>query len=223
MGNICCNLVRFGNIIFSLLFPGQKMEAILFAVRTKYSDVTHISTEELASWLGSQNSTVSSGSASEISEMVPESQGIARSREPNELKHQDNIILLDVREEDEYKVSHLEKARRIRDDLSAEEVEELLKEILKPFNEKEPEEELKIVCYCSLGYRSSDLARKLKTQVNNVKPTTPVQVFNLEGSIFKWANEGRKLVDNYGNDTTYVHPYNMVFGMTLKKCLHKYK
>ncbi|XP_037789669.1 uncharacterized protein LOC119585112 [Penaeus monodon] len=202
------------------------MEAILLAVRTKYKDVTHISTEKLASWLDSQDYAVSSGLANDLSStdgMVPELQGETRDREAKGLLDQGNIILLDVREEDEYKVSHLEKARRIRDDLNSEEVEELVKEILKPFNEKEPEEVLKIVSYCSLGYRSSDLARKLKTQIDNMKPSTAVQVFNLEGSIFKWANEGRKLVDNHGNDTTYVHPYNMVFGLTLKKCLHKYK
>ncbi|XP_063605469.1 uncharacterized protein LOC134780596 [Penaeus indicus] len=202
------------------------MEAILFAVRTKYKDVTHISTEELASWLDPQDNAVSAGLSSDLSNtdgMVPESQGGARDQEAKELLDQGNIILLDVREEDEYNVSHLENARRVRDSLNAEEVEELLKEVLKPFNEKEPEEVLKIVCYCSLGYRSSDLARKLKTQIDKVKPSTSLQIFNLEGSIFKWANEGRKLVDNYGNDTTYVHPYNMVFGMTLKKCLHKYK
>ncbi|XP_042876449.1 uncharacterized protein LOC122256056 [Penaeus japonicus] len=203
------------------------MQAILLAVRTKYGDVTHISTETLASWLNSQDGPLNSGppenALSGMDEAIFESQGGGTDQEPDDLVRPSNIILLDVREEDEYKVSHLDKARRVRDDLSSQEAEELLKAILKPFNEEEYKNPIKIVCYCSLGYRSSDLARKLKTQIDTMKTPIPVQIFNLEGSIFKWANEDRKLVDSDGNETIHVHPYNMVFGMTLKKCLHKYK
>ena len=40
-------------------------------------------------------------------------------------------------------------------------------------------------------------------------------VYNLEGSIFKWANEGKDLEDNKGLKTVVVHPYNVVWGKLL--------
>ena len=40
-------------------------------------------------------------------------------------------------------------------------------------------------------------------------------VYNLEGSIFKWANEGKDLEDNKGLKTLVVHPYNVVWGKLL--------
>ena len=44
-----------------------------------------------------------------------------------------------------------------------------------------------------------------------------VRVYNLEGSLFKWANEGRPMVDSNGQPVTKVHPYNAVFGKFLNK------
>jgi hypothetical protein len=41
-------------------------------------------------------------------------------------------------------------------------------------------------------------------------------VYNLEGSIFAWANEGRALQSPRG-PTEWVHPYNAVFGLLLAK------
>jgi predicted sulfurtransferase len=60
--------------------------------------------------------------------------------------------------------------------------------------------ERSIVVYCSVGYRSSELADKL--QEKGFK-----EVYNLEGSIFKWANEGREI---YQDDqlVNTVHPFN---------------
>jgi len=45
-------------------------------------------------------------------------------------------------------------------------------------------------------------------------------IYNLEGSLFKWANESRPLVDNSGSPTKLVHPYNNVWGRLLEKSLH---
>jgi hypothetical protein len=66
---------------------------------------------------------------------------------------------------------------------------------------------LQVVCYCSVGYRSSRLAVKLnKLGISNA--------VNLKGSIFKWCNEGRELVDGRGSkmQAAKAHPYNTVFG-----------
>jgi len=65
------------------------------------------------------------------------------------------------------------------------------------------DKETRIVCYCSLGYRSSILAEKIsKSGLENVK------AYNLEGSIFKWANENKSL-----EGSQLVHPFSYVWGL----------
>ena len=69
-----------------------------------------------------------------------------------------------------------------------------------------------IVVYCSVGYRSSILAEKLQDMGFT-------KVYNLEGSIFKWDNEGRPLVQ--GKVTVRkVHPYNAHWGNLLERKYH---
>lgn len=53
--------------------------------------------------------------------------------------------------------------------------------------------------------------------VCTAEPKPDVQVYNLEGSIFKWANEGRPLVDPTGNTAKLCHPYSAVWGKLLNK------
>ena len=66
-----------------------------------------------------------------------------------------------------------------------------------------------IVVYCSVGYRSSQLAEKLRARsIENV--------FNLEGSLFQWANEGRSLYR--GDERVHeAHPYDEEWGQLLDK------
>jgi rhodanese-related sulfurtransferase len=104
--------------------------------------------------------------------------------------------LLDIREPAEFAVSHLPGARRI--DPGAKPAE-----ILAKIATNRP-----VVVYCSVGYRSSGLARRLL----NAGMTN---VVNLEGSIFQWANEGRPLVKDDG-PAKRVHPYNERWGALLK-------
>lgn len=105
-------------------------------------------------------------------------------------------ILLDVRQAEEFAVSHLGGARRIDPD----EKFAALKALTAT---NQP-----VVVYCSVGYRSSELAQRLlKAGVTNV--------FNLEGSIFQWANEGRPLAGTNG-PAAKVHPYNERWGALLK-------
>ena len=42
-----------------------------------------------------------------------------------------------------------------------------------------------------------------------------IQVWNLEGSIFKWANEGRPMVDENGASAQCCHPYSVLWGKLL--------
>jgi rhodanese-related sulfurtransferase len=106
-------------------------------------------------------------------------------------------ILLDVRAEEEFKVSHIQNAKR------AEKKNQAL-EILERVDKKQP-----VVLYCSVGYRSSKLADELQDLGFQ-------NIFNLEGSIFEWANQGRPV---YSNDkqVAKVHPYDSKWGQLLKR------
>lgn len=106
---------------------------------------------------------------------------LARWLEKDEL----NLQLIDTRKPEEYALSHLPNAQNVPD----------LETAAKNLNPN-----LMIIAYCSVGYRSSRLAEQLQNLGYN-------QVWNLEGSIFQWANEGRSLVQK-DQPTQKVHPYS---------------
>jgi len=105
--------------------------------------------------------------------------------------------LLDVRTEAEFAVSHLPGARRIDPDASPAQVLAAIRP------------NTAAIVYCSVGYRSSRLAKRLQT-------AGVADVSNLDGSIFQWANEGRTL-HQAGEPAKFVHPYNKTFGKALKE------
>lgn len=96
-------------------------------------------------------------------------------------------LLLDARTQEEYEVSHLMNAQ-----LASSNLEDLTK--ITEINLATP-----IVVYCSVGYRSAAIARRLQSQGYK-------NVFNLNGSIFQWVNEGR-LVYRAGKPVNKVHSY----------------
>lgn len=106
-------------------------------------------------------------------------------------------ILLDVREEKEYVVSHLPGARRAKSDA------------VQQLRQLGATEATPVVVYCSVGYRSAVLARKL-AEAGFTK------VRNLTGSIFAWSNEGRPLVNATG-PTSGVHPFDASWGRYLEQ------
>ncbi|WP_199330625.1 rhodanese-like domain-containing protein [Microcoleus sp. FACHB-68] len=101
-------------------------------------------------------------------------------------------ILLDARTEAEYTVSHLKAAQRIDpkvpDCAAFEEI---------AFDQP-------VVVYCSVGYRSAGVVQKLQEAGFH-------HVYNLEGSIFKWANENRPIFKE-GLPAQLVHPYDAFWG-----------
>ncbi len=105
-------------------------------------------------------------------------------------------VLLDVRKPAEFAVSHLPGARRMSPSATAYEILATLPP------------EASVVVYCSVGYRSSELATRLFDAGFD-------RVSNLEGSIFQWANEDRPL-ERDGAPATVVHGYNRIFGRLLK-------
>lgn len=111
-----------------------------------------------------------------------------------------NVVLVDVRKQVEFDVSHLANAIR------AENVEELVPQ-LSEFDRSNSEQ--KIVLYCSVGYRSARLTRDLMNAGFE-------NVFNLDGSIFQWYNEGRDVfqTEKLVND---VHPYSSFWSFLIKR------
>lgn len=111
-------------------------------------------------------------------------------------------LLLDVRGEDEYRVSHLHGAIRVE---PGGELPASLRSIPR---------DAPIVAYCSVGYRSSQLVERLEKEgFTHAK--------NLEGSIFEWANKGYPL-ERDGKPVREVHPYDETWGRLLAPSLRRY-
>lgn len=109
----------------------------------------------------------------------------------------DGIVLLDARTADEFSVSHLQGAVRATGVGAA--LRAVEAHAGKPA----------IVVYCSVGYRSSELAARLHER-------GVANVFNLEGSLFQWANEGRPLYRG-AERVEHVHPFDEDWGQLLDK------
>lgn len=59
------------------------------------------------------------------------------------------------------------------------------------------------------------LYRQFKTLIETQQIDILSELCNLEGGIFKWANEGMELVDCNNHETKYCHPYNFLWGKLL--------
>jgi rhodanese-related sulfurtransferase len=108
-------------------------------------------------------------------------------------------LLLDARQPDEYRVSHLRGARRI--DPDEPEIEGL-----------SAPRDARVVVYCAVGWRSGDIASRLQDAGYR-------EVYNLEGGIFAWANQGRPVYRD-GERVREVHPYDETWGRLLDRRLH---
>lgn len=104
-------------------------------------------------------------------------------------------LLLDARTKIEYEASHLPQAH-------------LVPKHLPDMNQWHGVSlSMPIVTYCSVGYRSAILAQQLQKMGYEM-------VFNLEGSMFEWVNEGR-LVYQGNQVVRQVHSYNQFWSLLL--------
>jgi rhodanese-related sulfurtransferase len=123
----------------------------------------------------------------------------------NALDHiKDEAILFDVREADEFEVSHLEGAIRVTPDISD-------KGFMQQFANMTKGKA--VVFYCSVGYRSSQLAESVQ---ENLQASGSQAIYNLEGGIFNWHNERRKLINKNGSSDD-IHPYDQYWGRLLER------
>lgn len=120
----------------------------------------------------------------------------------------ETIVLVDVREKEEYEISRLSNCIHVSPDSD---VQLLLDKI------KDSDVIKKVVAYCSVGYRSSQLIQRIDRELKKQNfYSKQIELYNLEGSIFKWANEGKPIIDKNGKETIYVHPYNTIWGKFLE-------
>lgn len=113
-------------------------------------------------------------------------------------KDKEQYLLLDARELEEYKTSHIPGAKYIGyDDFDIDSMQGIDKN--KP-----------IVLYCSIGYRSEKIGEKLKDA-----GYTNVQ--NLFGSIFEWVNQELPVENSKDEIVKKVHTYNRMWGKWVDK------
>ena len=121
----------------------------------------------------------------------------------NAAKLHGSAVFLDSRAKKEYSVSHIKGAKWIGyDNFNP----NMLKGI--PKNKT-------IIVYCSVGYRSEKITKKL----NNLGYKN---VSNLYGGIFEWVNQGEKVYNNQGATTLKVHTYNKAWSKWLKRGVKVY-
>lgn len=113
----------------------------------------------------------------------------------------ETLLLFDVRETDEFSVSHLRGAHRLDPGGGA----AALKTFAGDVRGKT------VVFYCSVGHRSSAKALELADALG---ADGAAAVFNLKGGIFQWRNERRPL-ERDGESTESVHPYNQRWGQLI--------
>ncbi len=109
-----------------------------------------------------------------------------------------NMIILDARAIEEFKVSKIQGASWVGyEDFSLERVGAI-------------EKESKILVYCSVGYRSEKVAEKLIA-------VGFINVSNLYGGIFEWVNQENKVVDSQNKEVEKVHAFSKIWGIWLTR------
>jgi rhodanese-related sulfurtransferase len=112
------------------------------------------------------------------------------------------VLLLDVRATEEFAVSQLRGALHTPTTAAA-------SAAVKAFRAQTPHG--KVVVYCSVGYRSAQIAQSLQRAGLQA-------VYNLEGGIFEWANAGLP-VEQQGRMVAQVHPFDTQWGSLLQEQL----
>lgn len=115
---------------------------------------------------------------------------------PDQKKIMESAIFLDTRENEEFEVSHLKEAKWVGYETFS---LESLKDIPK---------DQTIVVYCSIGARSQEIGKKLKSAGFE-------DVYNLYGGIFHWVNEGNPIFKNE-EETNEVHVFSRFWGIWLE-------
>lgn len=121
------------------------------------------------------------------------------------LQLNEDIVILDARETNEFETSHIATSQCVGfDQFSAEAVSKKIKDKNTP-----------IVVYCSLGIRSEQVGEKLKKA-----GYTNVQ--NLYGGIFEWKNKEYPVLDLSEKETDSIHTFSKLWSKWLLNGIKKY-
>jgi rhodanese-related sulfurtransferase len=120
------------------------------------------------------------------------------------LENDPKAVILDIRELDEYAISHLAGALRVDPDAD-------LADLLRTTGTDLTGQT--IIVYCSVGVRSTELAARLR---EGLKAQGAARIANLSEGIFGWHNAKRPLVRR-SQPTLYVHPYDRLWGQLVKR------
>lgn len=116
----------------------------------------------------------------------------------DDLRIQNNTIILDTRKKEEFTVSHLKDAIWVG-------FNEFNIDALNIKDKNAP-----IVVYCSIGVRSENIGEKLVANgYTNVK--------NLYGGIFRWVEKDYPIFNANGDSTNKVHTFSKYWGKLLTK------
>jgi rhodanese-related sulfurtransferase len=116
-----------------------------------------------------------------------------------------DVTILDTREDEEFKVSHIDGAILTGfNHFSSEQISEVIKDKDTP-----------IIVYCSLGIRSEIVGEKLKKA-----GYTNVQ--NLYGGIFEWKNKEYPILNRQNKKTDSVHAFSKAWSKWLDKGIKVY-
>lgn len=109
------------------------------------------------------------------------------------------VVVFDVRERDEYAVSHIVGALHVAPSMRHEEFSQRYGLLIAGRD---------VVFYCSVGKRSAAFADSVR---DGALGNGARAVHNLEGGIFGWHNAQRPVVGAAGTATTKIHPFDAVW------------
>jgi rhodanese-related sulfurtransferase len=118
-------------------------------------------------------------------------------------RRRDDIVIFDVRSEEEFAVSHIIGAVRLDPRGDARNFQ---------MQNGARIQGRDVVVYCSVGLRSASLARRLDTAMAAAGARG---IANLSGGIFRWSNEGLPVVAETGH-TRAVHPFDAFWSRFLQ-------
>lgn len=124
----------------------------------------------------------------ELRASFPDVASITAAELPTLLSGEERPIILDVREPEEFAVSHLQGAVRIDPDA---ELVDVLRAIGPDLKRRA------IIVYCSVGVRSTQLAERVHI---GLKSRGASRIANLSEGIFGWHNAKRPLVWGHAGD-----------------------
>ncbi len=114
-----------------------------------------------------------------------------------------DFLIFDVREKREFEVSHLKGAHHLSPSTWA-------SQFMKKYGQRIKGK--RVVFYCSVGVRSSKMARYLQQDLHKAGATS---VDNLTKGLFGWSNNKYPMVNKKG-PTPFIHPYDSHWGKLLQ-------